>query len=49
MDILDLLEYQDHLTAKLKYIKYRPKKFDNPIQKYVYYYWRKKNDLKDKI
>ena len=31
--MLDLLEYRDHLTAKLKYIKYRPKTFDTIRQK----------------
>ncbi|CAF4187784.1 unnamed protein product, partial [Rotaria sp. Silwood2] len=38
LDILDLLEFQDHFTAKLKYIKYRPKKFDKTIQKWIFAY-----------
>ncbi|CAF3418854.1 unnamed protein product [Rotaria sp. Silwood1] len=38
LDILDLLEFQDHMTAKLKYIKYRPKKFDKTIQKWIFAY-----------
>ncbi len=38
LDILDFLAYQDYMTAKLKYIKYRPKQFENTIEKYVFDY-----------
>ncbi|CAF4025677.1 unnamed protein product, partial [Rotaria magnacalcarata] len=36
LDILDLLEFQDHISAKLKYIKYRPKTFDKIRQKWIF-------------
>ncbi|CAF1420286.1 unnamed protein product [Rotaria sordida] len=38
LDILDLLEFQGHITAKLKYIKYRPQKFDKTIEKWIFAY-----------
>ncbi|CAF4497379.1 unnamed protein product [Rotaria socialis] len=38
LDIIDLLEFQDHISARLKYIKYRPKTFDTIRQKWIFAY-----------
>lgn len=36
--MLDLLEYQGYMTLKLKYIKYRPKKFENARERWKFAY-----------